>query len=153
MISDYRRNKKVDRSSWPEGPWDNEPDIYEWITSSGYKACASRLDTGAWVGEIEAPFPDDKDVSNTLSFAHTLRERKCGIGMVTKTDVTGTVHFCISFEHYKHPAPIPREHHWGEYKTLSEVIVMCNKTATHIKDLNDNPDKYVNYFKHLGMTK
>ena len=42
----------VDRTDWPSGPWDNEPDVYTWTTHAGYTGLAKRSTEGFWFGHV-----------------------------------------------------------------------------------------------------
>lgn len=47
---------KVDRTNWPEGPWDAEPDRLEWKTKAGFPAIAHRHPQGGhWCGYVGVP--------------------------------------------------------------------------------------------------
>jgi hypothetical protein len=48
------REHKIDRSDWPAGPWDAEPDRWEGEIG-GFPALAVRNDLGAWCGYIGLP--------------------------------------------------------------------------------------------------
>lgn len=46
---------KVDRTGWPSGPWDNEPDRIEWKTEAGLVGLMVRPRHGAWCGYVALP--------------------------------------------------------------------------------------------------
>jgi hypothetical protein len=47
---------KVDRSDWPPGPWDSEPDRIEWRTKRGFVGLMVRNPlAGAWCGYVAVP--------------------------------------------------------------------------------------------------
>lgn len=46
----------TDRTGWPAGPWDNEPDRHEWRDPGTGLAClARRGPLGAWCGYVAVP--------------------------------------------------------------------------------------------------
>jgi hypothetical protein len=45
----------IDKSSWPPGPWHDEPDRLEWRTATGLPALMRRGSTGAWCGYVAVP--------------------------------------------------------------------------------------------------
>lgn len=46
---------KVDRTGWPEGPWDREPDRIEWKTQAGLVGLMVRPRHGGWCGYVAVP--------------------------------------------------------------------------------------------------
>ena len=46
--------KTINKSAWPVGPWQDEPDYLEWI-ESGYACYAMRNQMGSWCGYIGIP--------------------------------------------------------------------------------------------------
>jgi hypothetical protein len=46
---------EVDRTGWPKGPWDNEPDRLDWKTKAGFPAIALRHSSGHWCGYVGVP--------------------------------------------------------------------------------------------------
>ncbi len=152
MNRDWAKEKVFDRASWPSGPWDNEPDYYEWTTQAGYPAFTLRLESGAWVGIIEAPYPTEGKM--LLAFSHTMRDKRFRQidhqpGMISKTDVEGIGQYCLSMEHYESPGPAYGGRTWnrGPYKTLEEVKQICEDVAQDIFDTLKE-GTYVNYFRH-----
>lgn len=148
MTKEYHRNDVADRSSWPSGPWDSEPDFYEWTTAVGYEAYMFRLDSGAWAASITAPHPQGIML---LAFSHHMRDnypKDHQAGMISKTDIEGIGEFCLSMEHYASPGPSYGGRTWnrGPYKTLSEVIQICEDVALHIFETHKE-GSYVNYFQ------
>jgi len=57
MVNSVSQQHAIDKSAWPRGPWDDEPDTHEWINrASGYDCFAQRSDiTGAWCGYVGLP--------------------------------------------------------------------------------------------------
>lgn len=50
-MTETRDFKPVDRSGWPSGPWDDEPDRIEWIDeATGAPCLMKRNGWGAWCG-------------------------------------------------------------------------------------------------------
>ncbi len=48
------REHKIDRRTWPAGPWDGEPDRVEW-RHLGLPCLAVRASSGAWCGYVGLP--------------------------------------------------------------------------------------------------
>ena len=46
---------KIDRTGWPKGPWDNEPDRIEWKTKAGLVGLMVRPRHGGWCGYVALP--------------------------------------------------------------------------------------------------
>lgn len=43
----------IDRTGWPKGPWDNEPDKIQWQDiATGFPCLARRTDMGNWCGYV-----------------------------------------------------------------------------------------------------
>jgi hypothetical protein len=146
MSKEYSKARKINRRGWPHGPWDSEPDFYEWTTSVGYPAYVGRLPDGCWFGVVEAPLPAEEG-SMYLAFSHTIRDKSNGrlcAGLISKTDREGIGEFHYSMEHYQ--SPIPREHSWGPYKTLEYVRQHC-EDAAHLIWQTYKEGTYINYFQ------
>jgi hypothetical protein len=47
--------KKVDRSRWARGPWDDEPDRVEFVTEAGFPAIIRRVPSGHLCGYVAVP--------------------------------------------------------------------------------------------------
>lgn len=43
-----------DRSNWPSGPWDDEPDMVSWLSGAGLPCEMRRNSKGAWCGYVGA---------------------------------------------------------------------------------------------------
>lgn len=149
-MRDYLKNKEVDRKNWSVGPWLGEPNFYEWNTAVGYEAYAGRLETGAWVGIIIAPYPVEGKMLS--AFCHTLRDKRHKgyddphePGSISKTDVEGIGEWSISMEHYESPTPTNKSI-WGPYKTLKNVIEITESVAKDIFDIHQSGE-YKNYFE------
>lgn len=49
-------NWQVDKTKWPQGPWDAEPDRIQWTTQAGYVGLAVRNSHfGNWCGYVGVP--------------------------------------------------------------------------------------------------
>lgn len=145
MSKEWTKERKINREGWPPGPWDNEPDFYEWITAAGYEAYAGRLQDGCWFGVVTAPHPTEGTM--LLAFSHTIRDKSRGklcAGLVSKTDQEGVGEFCYSMEHYQ--SPIPKKNGWGPYKTLEDIKQHCEDAAQLIRKTHEE-GTYVNYFQ------
>jgi len=44
----------VDRSNWPSGPWDDEPDAVSWVSGAGLPCEMRRNSKGEWCGYVGA---------------------------------------------------------------------------------------------------
>jgi hypothetical protein len=135
MSREYQR-EKMDRSAWAPGPWDNEPDFYEWTTRAGYEAYAYRLHSGAWATAIVAPHPLGIEL---MKFMHTLRDEFENhlLGNIMATDVPTIGEFGISFEHWASPGTDRYRTSWrGPYKILKEVVAVTETSARDISELN-----------------
>ena len=48
--------KKIDRTGWAAGPWDNEGDEEKWVDeATGYQCLMLRNSMGAWCGYVAVP--------------------------------------------------------------------------------------------------
>lgn len=153
MSKKWSKDQEVDRSNWSAGPWDNEPDFYEWTTSVGYEAYLCRLDSGAWAGKVIAPYPTEGTM--LLAFSHTMRDKRRNQieyqpGMIAPSDdnVEGIGEYCLSMEHWESPGPAYGGRTWnrGPYKTLEETKQICEVVAGDIFETHST-QTYKNYFK------
>lgn len=149
MSRGYHKDDVADRSGWAPGPWDGEPDFYEWTTAVGYEAYTYRLDSGAWAVSIIAPYPTEG--RDLLAFSHTMRDQRPEhrAGMISKTDVEGIGEHHVSMEHWASPGPAYGGRTWnrGPYKTLEETKQIAESVAKHIFDTHKE-GTYVDYFEH-----
>jgi len=152
MSKEYHRDDVADRSGWAPGPWDGEPDFYEWTTAVGYEAYMFRLDSGAWAAAIIAPYPQGKG-QEVMGFHHTLREKRWNQldhlpGMCSKSDIEGYSEYCLSMEHWASPGPAYGGRTWnrGPYKTLVELKQICEEVGQDIFNTHKE-GTYVNYFQ------
>lgn len=130
-----REPRVVDRSGWPSGPWDGEPDDYCWTTEAGFPAHVLRLPTGALVGLVRAPHPPATGIewSRYVHGLHVILKRhNLQSGMSSKTDVENVSDFAMSFEHHDCPAPTKAWNH-GPYVTLEEAKQKCEQFASILK--------------------
>ncbi len=154
MDREWAKKKVVDREGWEPGPWDKEPDYYEWTTAVGYPAFLMRIESGAWAGIVEAPHPSGMML---LAFSHHMRDKyrsQHQAGMISKTDVEGIGQFCFSMEHYASPGPAYGGRTWnrGPYKTMEDTIKICEEQAQQIFDTHAE-GTYINYFTRYGDTE
>jgi hypothetical protein len=136
---EYHKDDKADRSSWVSGPWDSEPDFYQWITSVGYQAWTYRLKSGVWAVSIIAPHPVGS--TSLLKFCHSMRDKRHNqmdhqLALISKTDREDIGEFHVSMEHWESPGPSGRIWYRGPYKTLEEVKQIAEDVAQDIFDLN-----------------
>jgi hypothetical protein len=54
-MSSAAHPRTVDRTGWPNGPWDDEPDRVDFKTEAGFPAIALRSSSGYWCGYVAAP--------------------------------------------------------------------------------------------------
>jgi hypothetical protein len=81
-ISQY----KVDRTGWPSGPWDSEPDRLDFI-HAGFSCFLLRNHVGAWCGYVGVPethsaFGKDEvevEVHGGLTYANLCRGAICHV--------------------------------------------------------------------------
>lgn len=141
MNTIYHKNKKIDRAKWQKGPWDKEPDFYEWITEVGYSAFMSRLcvvnsdSIGVWTCQVEAPHPSDS-LKHYMFNLSLQRDYHIQWGMSLKTDIENVAEYCLSMEHYKGPMSSSEKQYRGEYKTFEETKEAGEKMAAALYDLN-----------------
>lgn len=145
MTKEWARGRVIDRSQWKSGPWDNEPDFYEWITESGYEAYCGRLPTGTWYGYVIAPHPDGIEFSKYMHYLHW--DLKHQVGMVVKTDIKNVGEFGVSFEHNEAPGPTNRTFYRGPYRTLDDMKKDLEALAKDILLLNNDSSIYQNVFE------
>lgn len=50
-----RRAHAIDRTGWPSGPWDDEPDKVQWKTRAGLPGLVVRNYMGVWCGYAGVP--------------------------------------------------------------------------------------------------
>ncbi len=56
MESDVRPEHVIDRTGWPAGPWDDEPDRVEWVDYVTKLPCLLlRNEFGGWCGYVGVP--------------------------------------------------------------------------------------------------
>jgi hypothetical protein len=81
--------RKVDRTGWDKGPWDDEPDRVEWRTAAGLPGLALRARSGNWCGYVAVPpghpahgaqYSDlDVEVHGGLTYANRCAGRICHV--------------------------------------------------------------------------
>lgn len=54
MTASERTNQPVDRTGWPSGPWDGEPDRVDFV-HAGFACFVKRGPMGAWCGYVGVP--------------------------------------------------------------------------------------------------
>lgn len=147
----FDKDHTVDRSTWKSGPWDNEPDYYEWTTRAGYPAYLGRLSSGAWAGAVSAPeAPGDKSYIkhmfyNKLAYMGYNTKKEFSTGHSSYTDTPGILDYCSSAEHWEAPGPSNRTWWRGPYKTLEEFKERCENLADALLELHNNPDLYKDF--------
>ena len=143
-MKDYAKTKVIDRTNWEPGPWDYEPDYYEWITEAGYEAYIGRLDFGSFYCVVIAPHPSGYDFSKFMKYL--MHEMSNHISLVSKTDIENVSEFCMSFEHYKRPDPREQKFSRGGYPLLEVVKKFGENAASGIWLLNTNRNLYKDVF-------
>ena len=78
-------NLTIDRTDWPAGPWDNEPDQSTWTDpATGLTCVALRRPRGHWCGYVGLPKthplhgkddPPELDVHGGISFTDHLKDQ------------------------------------------------------------------------------
>lgn len=140
----FDKDHTVDRSTWKPGPWDNEPDYYEWTTAAGYPAYIGRLNSGAWAGSVSAPAPIG-DLYLQQKFYNKLSVNnfdKFTVGHTSYNEVPGILDYCTSGEHWEAPGTSSRSFWRGPYKTLEEFKERCENLAEAIMALHNDPNLY-----------
>lgn len=145
----FSKEDAADRSAWKSGPWDSEPDYYEWTTRAGYPAYIGRLDSGAWAGAVTAPEAPGEKSYEKMKFhrrlQHMSHTREFNTGMSSYTDVDGIIEYCSSGEHWEAPGPSNRTFWRGPYKTMEEFKERLENLADAILELHNNPDLYKDF--------
>lgn len=141
-MSQESNEYRVDRSKWPFGPWDNEPDDkVVWIDPSANLDCMIvRNALGAWCGYVGLP-PEHPhhgmsyndipwnayDVHGGLTFTDS-----CG-GHICHVPEPGRPHnvWWLGFDtnHGCDRAPLDLVHYAGTYKTQEYVVREVTKLA------------------------
>ena len=50
-----QQHSPIDRTGWPPGPWDQEPDRVEFKTAAGFPGLIVRHEIGHWCGYVAVP--------------------------------------------------------------------------------------------------
>lgn len=134
----------LDRTRWPSGPWDDEPDRADWIDEKvGLPCLAIRQPIGAWCGYVAVPprHPwhglgyDDIDVRvhGGLTYAGPSYEDSSPqrIGLLGESDDAWWIGFDCG--HLGDRAPLlDFPFNAGEYRTLAYVKLECTILAAEV---------------------
>ncbi len=140
-------NPKVDRSNWPQGEWDGEPDKKQWQDKeTGLPCLAVRHPrSGHWCGYVGVSInhPDfgkqyddvDVDVHWGLTFADKCQEVKDESGGICHKDPSNDNVWWFGFDcaHCDDVAPYEMFPRSGTYKTLGFVEGECERLAQQLK--------------------
>jgi hypothetical protein len=123
---------KVDRTGWPKGPWDDEPDRVDWKTRGCFPAIALRHFRGHWCGYVGVPaghpaygrgYDDEIEVHGGVTYAAKCAGRICHVPEPGESDDVWWLGF--DFDHSEDAAPwsyIDRVRPWvwrdGQYVQL-----------------------------------
>ena len=126
----------IDRTGWPRGEWDSEPDEDAWTDEATGLACraARSIYSGAWHGYVRVPE------------GHPLHGAGVGDGRLNDLDVHGSVwHVGPIFDEgwwlgfdCAHDGDLQpgREHsHHGMYCSLAYVKAQCAKLARQVMEV------------------
>jgi hypothetical protein len=141
-------HEPVDRTDWPLGAWDSEPDRFEWYDEATDMPClAKRNHMGAWCGYV-AVNPDhalhskgyddvDVEVHGGLTYASECAGSICHVPRPGEPDNVWWFGFdCAhggdympAFAKYDSPGlPV------GSYRTLNYVRAQCTQLAKQLAD-------------------
>lgn len=143
----FKEDHSVDRSSWKSGPWDSEPDYYEWITAVGYKAYMGRLSSGCWAGIVIAPDAPGNKSWEKLKFYNALYHMSVvsgefSTGHSSLSDTPGMIEYCSSASAWECPGESKMTWFRGPYKTIEEFKQRMENLATAIFKLHNDPSLY-----------
>jgi len=149
-----KATKKIDRTGWAPGPWDDEPDRDERIVD-GYHCLAVRAHHGAWCGYVAVPpghpwhgvdysdLPDyGPDVHGGLTYASECYGQVCHVPAPGEPDNVWWLGF--DCHHYLDRAPgsestmrnigCPERVPVGAYRTLDYVRGECDRLVAAVKE-------------------
>lgn len=137
--------KHHDKSKWGDGPWQHEPDMYDWVDAdSGYRCLMFRnmQTSGAWLGYVVVPVThpwhgmqqgdvrlDELDVHGGVTFVGTKGDDFM-VGFDT-AHIDDYMPMCSSLLQYG-PPPTPDE--VASYKDMAYVQRECAHLAKQIAD-------------------
>jgi hypothetical protein len=142
-------HEPVDRSGWPPGPWDGEPDRFEWYDEATQMPClAKRNHLGAWCGYVavnpDHPWHrkdytevDSVDVHGGLTYASLCAGAICHVPRPGEPDDVWWFGFDCAHGGDYMPAyalfdflNLPG----GVYRTLDYVKAQCTQLATQLAE-------------------
>lgn len=140
-----------DRTGWPSGPWDNEPDKMQWADkNTGLPCLAVRNFSGAWCGYVGVPDTHpmhgahydevNADAHGGLTFSGACRPgaEEHGICHIPEPGEPDNV-WWLGFDcaHLGDKCPQPRFHgpEFDDevYRTLEYVQAECTRLAAQLK--------------------
>ena len=136
-----RERQSIDRKGWPSGPWDNEPDRFEW-RSQGFPCLAARSHVGAWCGYVAVPhghpwhgkgYADiDTNAHGGLTYSGSCTGRICHIPEPGESDNVWWLGFDCAHAGDLYPGghPLFTDHPWI-YRTLDYVRAEVDALALH----------------------
>lgn len=138
--------KFIDKTTWPEGPWKDEPDKVQWEDhATGLPCIAKRNEFGAWCGYVGVTdnhdyfhmgFDDDLglDVHGGLTYADVCQSGDpehgiCHIPGPGEPDLVWWFGFdCAHSQDFVPGMGIP----FGQYRDLEYVKQQCTKLAQQL---------------------
>lgn len=154
----------VDKSEWPRGPWDHEPDKVQWVDdATGFDCLAVRHPrSGHWCGYVgvppehpvhgvdesyvEVPGEYGPDVHGGLTFASLCQEGDdeargvCHVPLPGRPDAVWWLGFDCA--HSGDRSPGHRRHGddpYEAYRTLGYVRAECSKLAAQLVNAKKRP--------------
>lgn len=134
-----RTTNIVDKSQWPRGPWDDEPDKAQWIDAESQLPCLAvrNSDTGNWCGYVgiasghplyNNPYQEvDLNVHGGLTYSGT------GSGSIHFEGLDGLWLFGFDCAHSQDLSPGMRIHNGSIYRTLDYVRIQCAELARQLQ--------------------
>jgi hypothetical protein len=138
----------TDRTNWNRGPWDNEPDRVDFITS-GYAAFTLRGPHGSWCGYVGVPvnhpvygkdYGDNEtetlDVHGGITYASKCAGAICHIPAPGMPDEVWWLGFDTA--HYMDLSPTDNFHETATYKDIGYIIAECVRFAKQLREMETN---------------
>lgn len=158
-MPNYEAKHTVDKTTWPDGPWQDEHDNIVWTDKdTGYKCIVQRTKMGHLCGYVEVPKPnlqipspavtfnlDDPDISVSINLLDYYDSRVTVHGGVTWTneiDLNG-IHYdyVVGFDCAHTDDYVPNMHFGTKpeaYRNVEYVMEQCHLLAKQLKDLEND---------------
>jgi hypothetical protein len=132
----------ADRTKWNPGPWDNEPDRVDFVTS-GYASFALRGPLGSWCGYVGVPnnhpayekdsYDIPAEVHGDITYTSKCEGAICHVPAPGMPDDVWWIGFDTA--HYMDLSPSDADHPHHTYKDIGYVIAECIRLAKQLKEL------------------